>query len=329
MWFEKLMGFEEVTPQQVRENIILEGNKLISKVNGESYIYGDLEIPSLAELRERTKTIIPTGRLKFSEQVANVQLLHENEANTNALFQVASQFNLLEMVNPSITPEQGIDIYEHDYTQGPACAIAAGAGTTYRNYFVRVNDQIGQTATSQIDCIKDLGTALGNKNGSLWQMRNGYVIRSKNGLETIDQQLRKMTETEKDQLRSLLRIGIQWQTQVTLNGAKHVVSQTYNSALPVAYHSFSDYWENFARLILDASYEATFHAALLNQQKTGNNKVYLTLIGGGAFGNRMDWIIGALKRSLKLFAQYNLDVIMVSYRISKPSIQAIVKELEH
>ena len=36
-------------------------------------------------------------------------------------------------------------------------------------------------------------------------------------------------------LRQLLRIGIQWNTQVTLNDAKHTVSQAYCSALPVAY----------------------------------------------------------------------------------------------
>jgi hypothetical protein len=42
------------------------------------------------------------------------------------------------------SPEQGIDIHEHDHTQGPACAIAAGAGTIYRNYFARVNGPNGE-----------------------------------------------------------------------------------------------------------------------------------------------------------------------------------------
>ncbi|MCK5683507.1 hypothetical protein KAJ27_05280 [bacterium] len=51
------------------------------------------------------------------------------------MFQVASQFNLLEMVSPGVTPEEGVGRYEHDHTQGPACAIACGVGTIYRNYF--------------------------------------------------------------------------------------------------------------------------------------------------------------------------------------------------
>ena len=47
--------------------------------------------------------------------------------NAGALFQVASQLNLLEMTGPEVTPEDGVTIYQDDRTQGPACAIAAGA----------------------------------------------------------------------------------------------------------------------------------------------------------------------------------------------------------
>ena len=74
--------------------------------------------------------------------VGNIQSFHQDPSNSGALFQAASQFNLLEMVGPQISPEKGIGIYELDYTQGPACAIACGAGTIYRNYFVPVNRKI-------------------------------------------------------------------------------------------------------------------------------------------------------------------------------------------
>jgi hypothetical protein len=65
--------------------------------------------------------------------------MHQSPKNAGALFQVASQFNLLEMVLPRVTPEHGVTRYAHDHTQGPACAIAAGAATIYRNYFVPVD----------------------------------------------------------------------------------------------------------------------------------------------------------------------------------------------
>lgn len=53
MWFEKLMGFKEENPQQVKENIEVVDNKLISKINNREYVFGKLEIPSLKELRNQ------------------------------------------------------------------------------------------------------------------------------------------------------------------------------------------------------------------------------------------------------------------------------------
>src|SRR5262249_20314718 len=99
------------------------------------------------------------------------------------------------------------------------------------------------------DCLTDIGAALGNTENRLWEMRNGYALATQSGLVEIGQRLRAADEDELDKLRQLLRIGIQWKTQVTLNGCKHLVSQAYCSALPVAYsyHS-SDYWAEFARL---------------------------------------------------------------------------------
>jgi hypothetical protein len=52
--------------------------------------------------------------IRVSELVGDAKALHADSANAGAVFQVASQFNLLEMVSPSVTPEQGIGIYEND-----------------------------------------------------------------------------------------------------------------------------------------------------------------------------------------------------------------------
>jgi hypothetical protein len=328
MWFETLTGFSEDSPQQVRENITVDDQVLKSNINGRVMVYGQLETPSLAELRERVYSSgHAVGTISVSEVVANVQYLHTKESNADSLFQVASQFNLLEMVSPNVTPERGVGIYETDRTQGPACAIAAGAGTIYRNYFATVNGQIGQSASNQIDCLEDIGAALGNAKNQLWEMRNGYVLPSHSGLIEISNRLRASSESELDGLRQLLRIGIQWNTQVTLNDSKHRVSQAYCSALPVAYsdHS-SNLWTEFARLILEASYEATICTGILNSIKSGNNRLFLTLLGGGAFGNETDWIMGAIQRALNLYKHIDLDVIIVSYGESKQYVQELVKQ---
>jgi hypothetical protein len=326
MWFEDLMGFEEISPENVRNNISVKGDKLISKVNNKTVQYGSLEILNLNELRKRVDRLqVFDGKISVKELVSDVKYLHEQLENNKSVFQVASQFNLLEMVGPEVTPERGVAIYENDYTQGPACAIACGAGTIYRNYFASVNGEIGQTRQNQIDCLSDIGIALNNKNLQLWKMKNGYALLSQEGLNEINKKLAKMEASEYEDLKGRLKIGVQWNTEVTINQRKNNVTQAYCSALPVSYSSIeSFYWERFARLILEATYEMTFLTALINYEKTGNPKLFLTLIGGGAFGNDTDWILESLNTSLKKFENTPLEVSIVSYGQSNTRIKEYI-----
>jgi hypothetical protein len=264
-WFDRLTGFREESPAVVRENLSVEGNVLCSHANGKSWLCGELEILSLMQLREQSQAVAAAAPISVHEVVANVQELHREETSAGALFQVASQFNLLEMVSPRVTPEDGVGDYEEDHTQGPACAIAAGAGTIYRNYFVPVNGQVGQSADNQVDCLAGLGELLGNTDERLWQMVNGYTLPSAKGLKEIAQKLSSCDPKELDYYRQALQIGVQWNTQVTLEGASHAVSQAYCSAVPVAYTGHDPkLWAPFARLVLEAAYEATLCAAMIN-----------------------------------------------------------------
>lgn len=364
MWFEDLVGFAEETSEQVRANLWVDGALLHSRVNGATYVCGTLETPTLGELRRRVADTHPCGAAAASgaaapsgaatseagqgitvrEVVGDVQDLHADTAHAGALFQVASQFNVLEMVSPDVTPERGVGIYEDDRTQGPACAVAAGAGTIYRNYFAPVGGtigqagearQTGQSASRQIDCLADLGAALGNTQGQLWQMRNGYALPSREGLREVSRHLHSATAEERDALRQLLRIGIQWNTQVTIRGCTHTVSQAYCSALPVAYGGHPPaIWEDFAVLVLEAAYEATMCAAILNAAGGGSRKLFLTLLGGGVFGNDMEWITGALERAIRIAgagasvgasaAAPPLDVAIVSYGSSRREVQRLL-----
>ena len=115
--------------------------------------------------------------------MTDVQSLMANPVAGGATFQVASQFNMLEMISPEATPEAGVDLYELDRTQGPACAIACGAGTIHRNYFVPFEhgDHLlrGQTADRQLDGFADLAAAL----DLVVNMRNGYALLTPDQLE--------------------------------------------------------------------------------------------------------------------------------------------------
>ena len=100
-WFTKLTGFSERSPDEVRENITIRDGRLTSNVNAHSFQFGSLEIASLRELRERAaKVDNSSGSLKVAELVGDARALHADSANAGAMFQVASQFNLLEMVSP-------------------------------------------------------------------------------------------------------------------------------------------------------------------------------------------------------------------------------------
>ncbi|MEO1653141.1 MAG: hypothetical protein AAFU64_06325 [Bacteroidota bacterium] len=330
MWFEDLMGFAEENPEQVRQNIRLEGNKITSLVNGKTYQCGSLAIPTLTNLRESLPGLNDyQNQIQVQEVVGNVREMHQNPENAGALFQAASQFNLLEMVGPSVSPEQGVGIYENDHTQGPACAIACGAGTIYRNYFVPLGDQVGQSKTLQVDCLDEIGKYFNNDERELWTMSNGYGLANSEGLKVIADHIQQLTSAEYEALKGKLRIGLQWDSEVTIAESPHLVSQAYCSALPLGYSQApAELWQAFARLVLEATYEATFYAGLINFERTGNKQVYLTLVGGGVFGNDMIWIMDAIKKALQKFRQCPLEVKIVSYRQSSPEVQELLRTWE-
>ena len=328
MWFEDLFGFEEGSADQVRKNLTVSGDRMTSRVNGREIGCGTLEVASLGELRTRTADL-PAGStgLTLRQIVGDVGALHRDEGNAGALFQAASQFNLLEMVSPSVIPEAGVTGYAHDRTQGPVCAIACGAGTIYRNYFALVNGQVGQTFDNQIDCLADIGAHLFPAGDVPWTMTNGYAMFDSSGLKKLNIRLADLSAEEVDAVRAELRIGLHHNVEVTTAPTGHSVTQAYCSALPVAYNNCSPLqFEAFARLVLEASYETTLRAAVLNSKATGNQTVYLTLLGGGVFGNDETWITEAIERASKLVSEFDLDVAVVSY--GSPS-RAVAKLVEH
>jgi hypothetical protein len=324
-WFEKLTGFREGDYDVTRTRLEVAGGRLRSKVNEQSYGIGNLETPSIKELRQRAQPAVGklAGRVKVSCVSGDVRTMHRDPTNENALFQVASQFNLLEMTGPNVSPEDGVTRYANDHTQGPACAIAAGAATIYRNYFADVDGHSGQKRNRQIDCLSDLGAALGNKNEALWKMRNGYALCTEKGLTAIDHQLAASSDAQVDELRGLLRIGLHWNVEVTdTPNPGPLVSQAFCSALPVSYSSIPAHrCRAFATLVLEGAYEATLWAATLNMQRSCSNVVFLTQVGGGAFGNDNSWILSALRRAVEIVKAVSLDVRIISY--ASPSAELV------
>jgi hypothetical protein len=78
--------------------------------------------------------------------------------------------------------------------------------------------------------------------------------------------------------------------------------------------------------MLEAAYEATLCAAILNLLGRGTNRAFLTLLGGGAFGNDTDWIISSLERALTLYREWDHEVVIVSYGKSKDYVQQLAEQ---
>ena len=323
-WFERLTGFKETGYAQTRQQLEVDGQQLRSRVNGQRYAIGQLELVSLEALRLRARSgrqVDGQNRVRIVQ--GGVRPMHQDPAYAGAVFQVASQFNLLEMVGPSVTPEHGVTGYMSDWTQGPACAIAAGAATLFRNYFAPVGEQIGQTAVHQLDGFNELGSALargvGRPPASLWTMRNGYTMFTPDSVNLLADHLAHLDAAQIDVLRGLLRIGVHWDVEVTDADAlpRPRVSQVFCSALPVSYNDSRGtrgaHWKPLAALVLEAAYEATLWSAVINAQRGASTTVLLTSLGGGAFGNDEAWILAAQRRAIAAVAGHGIDIVLVSY----------------
>jgi hypothetical protein len=155
-----------------------------------------------------------------------------------------------------------------------------------------------------------------NGNGSEKPATNGYALCTAAGLDEIRGLLAEGDDGLRDGLRGRLAIGLHRDVEVTdvRGSARRPVSQAFCSALPVAYGSGpSAAWEAFARLVLEAAYEATLLAAVEQSSAGGSNIVLLTRVGGGAFGNADAWIDDAIVRALAIVEHAGLDIRLVSH----------------
>ena len=336
-WFTRITGFAENNYALTRSQLEVHGNTLLSKVNGHSYGVGEFEFISLKDLRSRVASSTGgEGRVRVQIVVGDVRKMHQAPEYAGALFQVASQFNALEMMSPRVTPEHGVTIYDCDRTQGPACAMAAGAATIYRNYFAPVGGQIGQTAERQLDGLAELGIELSTRLkctvSDLWEWCNGYALCTSQSLKLISDYLKSIDSDETEALAAKLRVGIHRDVEVTDTSTRPgpLVSQIFCSALPVAYGDAPQQdWTKFAQLVLNAAYEATMLEAVMNSRHGKSNIVLLTMLGGGAFGNAPEWIYAAIIQAIEKVRGFDLDVRIVSYQPPSTGMLGLVEQLNN
>ena len=100
-WFAELTGFRETNYDATRRQLVIEGDELVSTVNGKRYGIGTLEVATLAELCTRVE-VSTGGRTTVCCVTGEAWAMHADPELEGALFQVASQFNLIEMTAPNV-----------------------------------------------------------------------------------------------------------------------------------------------------------------------------------------------------------------------------------
>lgn len=428
--FHEIIGDYNINQYRLQQMQLLRHDKTILQRSSDGMLLhcGSFELPSLYEMRQQCQQLLiqiqqlqqqQLGSNNMSTGITNVTTtssvdqsssvpvsifgpihainiqsdayeLHANPIAANGIIQAASQFNCLEFPSPNVLPEHGINMYWRDHTQGPACAIACGAGTAFRNYLITFdqnntttmrktadsdnnkndNDRgseattcsstkttttttttIGQRQHSQINTLDTLLQTLQLLHSDQNQLqpihvKNGYA---KTRSDTELEQWNPLILQHIDELRNVLKVGIQRHTQVTSILPEQVfVTQVYCSAIPVAYSTTSSQiWEPMARLILEGCYELTLlvgvraalekaiaAAAIADVSKTKSDlplltptRVFLTLVGGGVFGNKLEWIWSAIDRAFHIISdEYGvaLEVYFVHYRSTSFEAEAFV-----
>jgi len=348
-WFTQAFGFNEygvkgINFHQVRNSFKVEGNGddtlLIIKENGRKFAIGAFETPTVLELVKKAKRFLSKGSIKdhggirFKHIMRDCKKLHLDPNNEGAVFQVASQFNCLEMVNPRVKPMHGITKYTYDKTQGAVCAMACPAATLYRNYYAGFIPGKGQHK-NQLDNTAEIAELVDNKRHHYWTMKNGYLFPVQfSSLKALNKRFDEKLiidgkyYTFSEAISLKLRVGVQWNTETARQGSKepHRVCQVFCSAVPVRYcivHKLD--FEKLGTAILNGAYEATLAVAvILAARRKQRVDVYWTCVGGGAFGNPHKWIANAMQRSLNRWRDAPINVSLIHYKQIEDPVYAQV-----
>jgi hypothetical protein len=247
--------------------------------------------------------------------------LHSQPEFEGSVFQMASQFNFKEEVSPDVKlPPSVLPL---DMTQGPACALACYPAYVHRWFFRNDDENHGL-----VEICNYFEDKLGDK---MIDVKNGYVESSNERLDVLYDflQINQVSEFVKDNLR----VGVQWNTQVTDVKSQFLVTQVCCSALSIGYSKCTHAkWKTLARLILYATYRMTLLVGLVNNAirlSRGERckPVLLTAVGGGVFKNSNTDILWGINTAIadisKIATERHipLDILLVHFRSINPELQ--------
>lgn len=293
--------------------------KILNLSTQQIYQTGEFRLKTLGELRKATATPDPnrapgTLHLLLSENdpsSLDIGRLQSLPRFRKALFQVASNFNALELMSPHDQRAMTeIGNYTLDRTQGPFASISAAPGLIARHYYAfespnRPPDTWRQKYDgAQIEMLK--ATAL--------RVTNGYVTLDKDALAYILDPEDIAVVVHRDiQVTFGQTAGSQ---HLRVSDTEQTIDQVFTATLDLGSrqtHFVHEHRAEVARLaksLLRAAYESTLLAAVEGKRK----EVVLTLIGGGVFQNPTEWIVETLENLVPLIVNSGLVVYLNCFR---------------
>jgi len=223
--------------------------------------------------------------------------------NERVLFQVASNFNGIEAICDDLSPDMPsfTEQYIYDRTQGPIASISAGGAAIARVHAAfyedsQSSDKWCQTSDHQINILKDLSEH--------FPTQNGYVI-----LSGKEPPLPK-TQEGQHELFNKIHVCYHENIQVTtghhtpqalelVNISKPIIDQVFCAAINIHQGQSGKFnkavpdVEERCKFILNSIYASTYISAIAHNR----THLFLTLIGGGAFGNQRKWIYSSILES--------------------------------
>lgn len=363
-WFSRIYGFHEMINDRT-SNVTRQMRLLQLTINGRQRtvltcpdgIGNTLQFDAGIPLYKSTEVLVSeantayeeirrlnsvfTEGITYREIHADARLLHSNPQLAGSVFQVASQFNALEMASPKHTPEMGITIYEYDRTQGPVCAMACPTGTLYRNYFMIKGGP--QTETNQINTLETVISNLEHTYRIKFVIKNGYILPETMEYST---QLNDMLDSPDTLNRMANDVKYVIQEDVPVISSQtgqftHSVSQIYCSGFPFSYfidrtdkdgnvhpgllhtveqrkcgdpaeYAFKN--RNLIKMITTAMYTATLsHAVNMTKTQQKRVKVFLTPVGTGVFGADVPFVKGIMGDVIRKYRHFPIDIYLVNF----------------
>ena len=209
------------------------------------------------------------------------------------LFVIASQFNSVEYRN-SQTPVRHVQEYMRDRTAGPIAQMAADPGLAQCLLDMAWNGKL-----NSIPFVDDFQ--------GIFELLNGYLFAYPPDDPEVQQSVIERFEQELSKTRVTVSSNVPAcgyaNGRMHSGDHSHRVHLAYCSAMPYDYRETSyggygsqpmnsgAFCERICKLILRAQYAAAFRYAIDNNVE----HIYLTLLGGGVFNNKPEWIVDAIR----------------------------------